>query len=268
MSEIAACSAIPAAAPVQLPLIPTILPKNPPAATKTLAGSLKYHGTPRKRRTDIALALFLAGGLHALLFLSDELFPTKRLSGSPSAPAVEVIQLEMPVLVEEPEVPDELEPLGEESAAPVMGPPQLAETPSVAVSLFTQPVQLAPLTVQIGQHTLRIPVGRPGTPEGKGFGRIFDLDAIDQPPIVRHRVPPDFPLELRRKEETGSVVVEFVVNRDGSVSSAAVVDSTHVAFEQPAVNAVSRWKFKPGKKSGRPVNTRVRQLITFNYVAD
>ena len=42
------------------------------------------------------------------------------------------------------------------------------------------------------------------------------------------------------------------------------VRSSQREFEQPAMQAVLKWQFRPGRKGGRAVNTRVQQVITFN----
>jgi protein TonB len=64
------------------------------------------------------------------------------------------------------------------------------------------------------------------------------------------------------------VVVGFIVDSSGNVVQAYVVRSSHREFEQPAVQAVSRWKFRPGRKGGRAVNTRMQVPIIFSITDD
>jgi protein TonB len=42
------------------------------------------------------------------------------------------------------------------------------------------------------------------------------------------------------------------------------MNSTHREFDFPAVQAVSKWKFKPGRRGGHVVNTRMSVPIQFN----
>lgn len=248
--------------------LPAVLAPMTAAATGQSASPVKrvasvcYRGAPPQRRRDFVLAVLCAAALHAAFFFGDLLFPASPAVRPVPAPAEEIIQFEIPLPAEEP--PKTTEAHGEETADPVLSPPMLADVPIVTVSVFTQPIQIAPQNIQVGASTVRVPVGRPGSPLGKGFGAVFDLNNIDQAPTLRSHVPPDFPLELRRSGTSGSVTVEFVVDRDGNVASARAVEASHTAFESPAVNAVRRWKFRPGKKDGRVVNTRVRQVINFN----
>ena len=50
----------------------------------------------------------------------------------------------------------------------------------------------------------------------------------------------------------------------GNVVEAYAVKSTQREFESPAVQAVMKWKFKPGRKGGRAVNTKMQVPIVFN----
>jgi protein TonB len=62
---------------------------------------------------------------------------------------------------------------------------------------------------------------------------------------------------------TAIVRVGFIVTLEGRVVAPNVVSSTHTAFESLAVDAVRRWVFRPGRKNGRNVNTRVEVPVIF-----
>lgn len=93
---------------------------------------------------------------------------------------------------------------------------------------------------------------------------VFDLGDLDQKPQLIHRVQPIYPSEARRKEINGKVILRFVVDRDGHVSDVRVVRAEPEGiFEEKAVEAVRKWRFKPGQYSGEPVNSRVTVPIRF-----
>ena len=52
-----------------------------------------------------------------------------------------------------------------------------------------------------------------------------------------------------------------VLQRHPGEAAALEVDA--LAVEEAAVTGVGRWKFRPGQKNGRPVNTRMRVPILF-----
>ena len=71
---------------------------------------------------------------------------------------------------------------------------------------------------------------------------------------------PKFPPEALRAGQSGSVLVEYTVGTDGTVTAARVVRSNPArVFDREAVNAVRKWRFQP---VAAPVTTR--REISFN----
>jgi protein TonB len=93
---------------------------------------------------------------------------------------------------------------------------------------------------------------------------IFDVIKVDQMPVVKSRATPVYPFEMRRKKIEGDVVVDFIVTTEGNVVNAFAARSSRVDFEATAINAVCKWKFAPGMKNGRPVNTHMQVPIVFS----
>jgi len=76
---------------------------------------------------------------------------------------------------------------------------------------------------------------------------------------------PEYPVEAARNRTSGYATVEFTVNPDGSVSNAHVIASQpRRVFDQAALQAVSRSKFKPALKDGQPVSSTLQRRIDFN----
>jgi protein TonB len=98
---------------------------------------------------------------------------------------------------------------------------------------------------------------------GKGYSNLFDISQLDQIPVARLQPPPNYPYEMKRSGITGTVVVGFICDSDGNVRDAYVVSSTHREFDAAAVQAVSKWKFKAGRRGGRAVNTRMSVPLEF-----
>ena len=85
----------------------------------------------------------------------------------------------------------------------------------------------------------------------------------DYAPRPIEQTPPQYPLGLRQEGIPGRAVVEFIVDSNGAVKNCTVVESSRPEFGASAVEAVSQWKFLPGIKGGRNVNTRLRVPIVF-----
>lgn len=81
-------------------------------------------------------------------------------------------------------------------------------------------------------------------------------------PIVK--VTPRFPSVAARRGIEGYVLIEYTVTRTGAVSDVVVVESSSEVFEQPALDAVSQFKYKPRVVDGDAVPVRgVRARMRF-----
>jgi protein TonB len=92
---------------------------------------------------------------------------------------------------------------------------------------------------------------------------VFSLADLDQAPRVVSQPPPSYPMELRRKKLSGTVQVMFIVDAGGRVVGPTVQKSADPAFDRPALEAVKKWRFEPGKRNGQAVQFKMRVPITF-----
>lgn len=82
-------------------------------------------------------------------------------------------------------------------------------------------------------------------------------------PLVR--TLPRYPRNAARRRLEGSVTVEFIIMKDGSVRNPKVVASHPPGvFDRAALEAIKKWKFKPKLVGGEPVEQRATQKIEFN----
>lgn len=96
---------------------------------------------------------------------------------------------------------------------------------------------------------------------------IFNVTDLDRAPVLVASPSPRYPRDLLREGVEGNVVIVFVLNEDGQVEDPRVESSSNPEFEKPALDAVLRWRFKPGMKGGEPVRTHMRLPIRFKINA-
>jgi len=77
------------------------------------------------------------------------------------------------------------------------------------------------------------------------------------------QVTPDYPVDDYKEAGNGRVLLSFIVGWDGTVGDIAVIESTHPAFLQPSIDALSRWKFEPATFKGRQISMQMAVPITF-----
>lgn len=89
---------------------------------------------------------------------------------------------------------------------------------------------------------------------------VVPLNSMPRPV---YQSAPRYPYLLSAVGREGEATIEFIINEEGRVIEARIVDATHTVFGEAALHAVQGWRFAPGMKDGRRVATRVKQLLEF-----
>jgi RNA polymerase sigma factor (sigma-70 family) len=132
-----------------------------------------------------------------------------------------------------------------------------------------------------------------GGPAGNSGSRLTreQVALLDQQPVPLDVGAPVYPTALVGSGVSGAVQVEFVVGADGSVTSAYAMppgsrspgevvvmtpgfasksspplsadisDADSHAVQLAAMKAASQWVFRPGRRNGQAVNTRVEMVV-------
>ena len=83
-------------------------------------------------------------------------------------------------------------------------------------------------------------------------------------PVLIHRVNPEYPPDLRQQHVSGTVVVGGIVPKEGgALRNPRVVRSDDSRLNQLALDAVSRWIWKPGLMAGQPTDVEFRTEVHF-----
>jgi TonB family protein len=115
----------------------------------------------------------------------------------------------------------------------------------------------------------RIPVPNPARPPHDDVSEVLPAGALDGGPVDEEPVPivrvqPNFPEEAKQSRATGLVELQVVVDEQGYPSEITVVKSSP-HFDEVAIEAVQRWRFKPATRGGVPIPVRIRIPIDFHY---
>jgi protein TonB len=215
-----------------------------------------YHNENTSVGLPVVLAFAL--GLTAILFCT---LPFSHLVAKPGRNLelrkTSAADLPPPVEQDPPPPPPQTEPPPE--PPPV---PQLAESP-----------QQIPLTAD-----LDVALGSGGALAGFGESRAltaveavkedaFNVADLEKRPEAISQVPPAYPAELRKAKIEGLVTLMFVLGEDGRVEDPRVENSSRPEFEKPALEAIRKWRFRPGMKDGQPVRTYVRIPMRFRVTS-
>ena len=105
-------------------------------------------------------------------------------------------------------------------------------------------------------------LGEAGGGDGDAVGPV-NLTPEMIRPVLLVKVEPPYPQAARRAGLGGRVTLRAVIAEDGTVESVAVFGSTNPLFDDAAVDAVSKWRYRPALMNGRPVRVYFSVVVNF-----
>jgi TonB family protein len=87
-------------------------------------------------------------------------------------------------------------------------------------------------------------------------------------PAVLYKVDPEYPEEARRAKISGTVVMLLIVDASGNARDIKVVRSLGLGLDEKAIEAVNKWKFRPGYKNGQAVAVQATIQVNFRLFKD
>ena len=96
--------------------------------------------------------------------------------------------------------------------------------------------------------------------------KIYAVEGDVQKPKRTGGPVPPYPEIAKEERIEGTVVTRILIEKDGTVSRAEVVQSLGEPFDELALEAVRQWSFEPASLEGDAV--RVHYNITINYRLD
>jgi len=82
-------------------------------------------------------------------------------------------------------------------------------------------------------------------------------------PVLLTRVDPEYPEAARKDRIEGSVVVQSVVETDGTMTVTRILRGINPALDDSAVRAITQWRFEPGKLKDLPVPVELDVEVQF-----
>lgn len=106
-----------------------------------------------------------------------------------------------------------------------------------------------------------------GPGSGGGFGGgAFRIGGGVSAPVPTFKPEPEYSEEARKAKYQGSVMLSLVVDEKGIPQNIQVVRKLGLGLDEKAVEAVARWRFKPGMKDGKPVPVQATIEVTFRLL--
>jgi protein TonB len=106
-----------------------------------------------------------------------------------------------------------------------------------------------------------------GPGEGGGVGGgVYRVGGGVSAPAVLFKVDPEYSEEARKAKYSGTVLISLVVDPSGKAQMIKVVRSLGLGLDEKAMEAVAKWKFKPGMKNGQAVAVQATIEVNFRLL--
>jgi TonB family protein len=102
--------------------------------------------------------------------------------------------------------------------------------------------------------------GGGGVAGGGGF-----LGDVTQP-VLLWKIEPEYTDEARRAKIQGTVVLRIEVDTRGQAQNITVRQSLGLGLDERAIEAVRRWRFRPGYRNGKPWATAAMVQVNFRLL--
>jgi protein TonB len=82
-------------------------------------------------------------------------------------------------------------------------------------------------------------------------------------PTIISKFEPKYTEPARHAHLTGVVVVEAIISKQGTVEEVKVLKGLPMGLSEEAMEAVRKWRFKPGRLNGEPVDVIFNLTVNF-----
>ncbi len=106
-----------------------------------------------------------------------------------------------------------------------------------------------------------------GEGEGGGFGGgVFRVGGGVTSPVPVYKIEPEYSEEARKAKYQGTVVLSVIIDAAGKPTNLKVVRPLGLGLDEKAIEAVRKWRFRPGTKEGKPVAVYATIEVNFRLL--
>jgi TonB family protein len=95
---------------------------------------------------------------------------------------------------------------------------------------------------------------------------VFRVGEGVKPPALLSKVEPEYSDEARAAKFQGTVVIYAEIGADGLAHNTHVIQGLGLGLDEKALEAINRWRFRPGSKDGSPVTVAATIEVNFRLL--
>jgi TonB family protein len=105
----------------------------------------------------------------------------------------------------------------------------------------------------------------PGDGGGMGGG-VYQIGGEVSMPVLINKIEPEYSEEARKAKYSGTVLLSVIIDTNGNTRDIHVVRPLGLGLDVKAVEAVSKWRFRPAMKGGHPVPVQAQVEVNFRLL--
>ncbi|HEY2842428.1 MAG TPA: M56 family metallopeptidase, partial [Bryobacteraceae bacterium] len=105
------------------------------------------------------------------------------------------------------------------------------------------------------------PAALPALPPG-----VYRIGAGVSAPVPIYRADPEYSEEARVAKWQGAVLLQVVINEEGVPQDIKVIRPLGLGLDEKAIEAVQKWRFRPGMMDGKAVPVAANMEINFRLL--
>jgi TonB family protein len=104
-------------------------------------------------------------------------------------------------------------------------------------------------------------------PRVQNGSNVFKIGAgVTAPTVLFPKIDPEYTEEARVAKYSGTVVLYLEIAPEGVAQNIRVVKGLGLGLDEKAVEAINKWRFKPGTKDGEPVTVMANIEVNFRLL--
>jgi protein TonB len=156
------------------------------------------------------------------------------------------------------------EPKPRQPEPPVPQPPEAAPEPAPAVTAVQAGVTAGVTSGNSNGVIGGVTGGQAGGVIGGQGKEPLPVSQVANPPLLISRVMPDYPRQARLRGVEGLVLLEAILDLEGSIEDNIKVLQSIPSLDQAAVEALRRWRFRPARdRENQPVRVILEVPVRF-----
>ncbi len=109
-------------------------------------------------------------------------------------------------------------------------------------------------------------IGTPEPPPQSG-PLLAGVGGVTEPVLIQEtKIKPEFPELARAARIEGKVILQAIINKDGTVGDVTVLQCNRpgLGFEDEAIKGVKQWRWKPALQGDKPVDVFFTVVVEFS----